>query len=286
MSRPKACLLYVGYVVILTAIFLYIRFPSDRMTDYLTHRVRQIDPQLSLSLEGMKPSLPPGIRMTGASLLAAGEKLIEIDRIHVAPELLSLADDRTIYRFKGEALDGSFAGRADLGGSTNGNPIGIEAEFRDLGIDLIPILRSLSERRITGRLSGNVVYTGTVGTTHLSAALSDGTIELLIPVPGLEDIDFRAINTDLVLRGGRLQVNECTIDSNSLEGSLTGTVHLKKPIGESVIDLKGRVKPQPELVSQLKKNLPKALLPKRLLGKSGFPVTLDGTLAHPGFLLR
>ena len=288
MNRRRNRLLYVGYGIALAAVFLYVCFPSDKMMDYLALRVHQIDPQLTLSLEAMKPTLPFGIRISGASLSTGGNEVVVIDRIRIGPRLLSLAGDTATYHFEGETLDGVFAGRADLGKNADDSRIDIEAEFSGLDIDSIPILKTLSDRKITGRLDANVVYTGrgAVGTTHVSATLADGILELLMPVPGLEDIAFQTIKTELVLNQGRINVKGCAIESSSLEGNLAGTIRLKKPIGESTLALKGRIKPRPELVSMLKQNLPKVLLPKRLLGKNGFPVTLNGTFAHPGFLLR
>jgi len=289
MGKARTILLYAAYTIVLLVICLYVRFPSDRIGSYLAFRVNRMLPGISLSIADTTPSFPPGIRLDHLVLSSdKGDKLLEIDYAKVSPALLSLAENQTRYRFRGAMLEGAFNGKAAVGDGTDGHSIQMEAAFSDLQISELPALLAYSKRRISGVLEGSISHaaTGSAVSTQIKTMLSDGSLELLAPIPEINQMPFEAIEMELSMTKDRVQVRKCTISGSYVEGDLKGMVRLKAPLQSSTINLRGRIKPQAEVISALKANLPSALLPKRLTDKNGFPITLNGTLANPGFQLR
>jgi len=190
-------------------------------------------------------------------------------------------------RFKGQTLEGRFSGRAEIGKDKTSDQLSIETDFSDIQIGRIPALQGLSDRKIAGRLEGSLLHSGEGpdSITRIAATLFDGEVELLTPIPNLDSIAFRTLTADLILDGGGLQVERCEFVGSQVEGHLLGTIRLQKPFGESRIDLKGRLRPQPEFMSDLRKVIPEGLLPRKRI-RNGFPITLKGTLASPVFLPR
>lgn len=288
MNNSRKYSLYVTYAIVVGVLFIYLLFPGEKVKDYLAFHLNETHPDLSLSIDRIRPDFPPGIRTNGVSLYYRNSEVLGIEWASIAPKLLSLLGKKTTYAFIGRTLDGEFNGEAAILNDKDGPRFEIEGDFDNFQISRIPALQHFSERKMTGRLSGNVIYKGkgALGTTRINVTLSDGELELTTPVLNLDSIAFKTLEADLVLTGERLQVKTCEITGEQMEGNLSGTIHLKKPFKESTIQLRGRLKPQPAFLSDIKKIIPEALLPRKLTGRNGFPVTLNGTLEEPAFLLR
>jgi len=289
MGKAKTFLLYAAYTIVILVICLYIRFPSEKIGSYLAFRLGRMAPDISLSIADAKPSFPPGIRLDRLVISSAeADKLLEIDYTKVSPALLSLAEDQTRYRFKGTMLSGHFSGTAAIGDESDNRSLQIEAEFSGLQISELPALLAYAKRRIAGSLEGSIIHanTGSAGSTQIRILLTDGSLELLAPIPEMNRIPFETIEIELSITKDRVQVRKCAMSGGYVEGDLKGMVRLRTPLQNSTINLRGRIKPQAEIISALRENLPPALLPKRLTDQNGFPITLDGTLENPGFKLR
>ncbi len=288
MSNSRKYILYTAYVIALSAVFLYSQFPSEKATAYLSHHLNRINADLTLSAHRIRPGFPPAIRVSGASLYHGENELLGVDRVTIAPKVMSYLADVTSYTFSGEAYDGRFGGKIDLGNDGGTGQLDMEVEFEGFQVNLIPAIQRLADRKISGRLGGNMVYTrkGSAGTANVAVTLSDGTIELQTPIPNMDKVTFKALVADLILSRDRLRIKKCDITGQQIEGSISGSIRLRTPFVQSTINLRGRLKPRPEFLSDLRKLIPEQLMPKKLLGKNGFPITLNGTLEKPGFLLR
>ena len=288
MSNSKKNILYILFTIVAGILFIYLLFPDEKVKDYMAFQLNRAYPDLRMSIDGVRLDFPPGIRLNGVSLQYSNSEMLRIERARITPKLLSLLRKRPFYVFSGRTLDGEFGGKAAVLNDKKGRRFEIEGDFKDLQISRIPALQNLGQRRIAGRLAGNMMYkgAGSAGTTRLNVTLSNGEFELSTPIPDLDSVTFDTLKADMVLTGERLQVKTCEITGQQIEGSLSGTIRLKKPFKEGTLHLRGRLKPQPEFLSDIKKIIPEALLPKKLTGRNGFPITLNGTLERPGFLLR
>jgi type II secretion system protein N len=135
-------------------------------------------------------------------------------------------------------------------------------------------------------LDGNFIYSNDNRSgENLSAKfiISDCEIKLLTPVFMLESATFSKIEADLTMKNRKLQVKQCIIKGNQMDGFISGTITLKKPLVKSVLNLAGTIKPHQPFLEKLGKDLPANLLPKKIFDKNGFSIRLYGRLDKPGF---
>ena len=100
----------------------------------------------------------------------------------------------------------------------------------------------------------------------------------------LESFSFESIAADIAMNNQKIQINECIIKGNQADGRISGSVNLKNPLGKSVLDLTGTIKPHQLLIENLQKSFPVKSLLKT--GKGGLPIRLYGTIDQPGFSLK
>ena len=100
----------------------------------------------------------------------------------------------------------------------------------------------------------------------------------------LKSFSFESIAVDIAMNNQKIQINNCIIKGNQADGRISGSVNLKNPLGKSVLDLTGTIKPHHLLIEKLQKSFPVMSLLKT--GKSDFPIRLYGTIDQPGFSLK
>ena len=71
-----------------------------------------------------------------------------------------------------------------------------------------------------------------------------------------------------------------------VEGSLTGTIMIRKPMGKSRINLRGSFLPQEVLLASVQGILPGNLFKQGKMGDKGMPIRIYGTLEKPKFSFR
>ena len=65
----------VGYVligIVMLGLFLYLRFPGQAVTDYVKAAAAARYPQLLLSIEGTRPTFPPGMAFENVTASPGG----------------------------------------------------------------------------------------------------------------------------------------------------------------------------------------------------------------------
>ncbi len=122
------------------------------------------------------------------------------------------------------------------------------------------------------------------GTLIADINISDCKVELLLPVFNLKSVAFTDIKTKAVITNKKIQINECIINGNQADGRISGSVNLKNPLGQSVLNLTGNIKPHHLLVENLQNIFPLKSLLKS--GEGSLPVRLYGTIDQPCFSLK
>ena len=271
------------YIIVVTALFIYYLFPSDAVKKYIAFNLNRANPELNITIDNIKPVFPPGLRLYNVSLYRLSNLLLEAKQIKITPGLLSLFRPKTTFFFKAEAYEGLLEGRADI----MANKLMINADLSGVRTKDMSVVQNLSNRKISGMLSGKVTYTGNrefAGTVNAKLTLSNCEVELLTPVFNLESFSFESIVAEVAMNNQKIQINECIIKGDQADGMISGSVNLKNPLGKSVLDLTGTIKPHHLLINNLQKSFPVKSLLKT--GKSGLPIRLYGTIDQPGFSLR
>ncbi|MGB5991827.1 MAG: type II secretion system protein GspN, partial [Desulfobacterales bacterium] len=157
-----------------------------------------------------------------------------------------------------------------------------------INIKEISAVKQFIGRNLTGILEGNFTYRngGKLGGTHEARFnISDGEIELLIPVFKLENIHFSKIEAEMTMENQRLKVKRCIIKASPLDGNVSGLINLREPLGQSYLRLLGVIKPNQEFLAELGKDLPTNLLPEEIFSKKVVRIRIYGTLDEPRFFL-
>jgi type II secretion system protein N len=288
MKKPKKRLLYLFYILVVTGLFLYFRFPADTLSGYLLFRAKNMFPGCEASIGSIKPTFPPGLKFKQIDLKWPNRQPVAIEQVVVSPGYLSLLGSQTTWFIKADTLGGILQGRINV---SNGKPertITADADIEGIALKKIDWLKLVSKRELSGTLGGKLIYNQRSTSEPLRADLTftDLTIELLVPVFDMTSLAFKSVETDLVGNNQQVRINRCIIRGQKIDGNLSGVMSIKAPFEKSSFNLSGTLKIHPDFMAYLKKNLPGSLLPKKKSGSNGYPIRFFGTLDKPGFSLK
>ncbi len=289
MKNTRKWLPYLIFFIAVTVFFMYHLFPSDIVKNYIIYNLNKIYPDINITIDYIKPAISPGLRLHNVDLYHQSNSLLAAEQITIAPGLLSLLGPKSTFFFKGRAYGGIIKGKGEVSKNKPARPAMIEANISGIQVKDIPAIQNLTGSDISGMLSGNFTYSNDNRSgENLSAKLiiSDCELKLSTPVFMLESVTFNRIEADLAMKNRKLQVKQCIIKGNQMDGSISGSITLKKPLGKSVLNLAGTIKPHQLFLEKLGKDLPANLLPKKIFDKNGFPIRFYGRLDKPGFSLN
>lgn len=284
MKKIPTWLLYSAYITATTIFFLYYLFPSDKVAKYIEFQFRTKAPEFNIAIGKLKPSFPLGLKLYDINFYKADDLFFNIQQIKATPALLSLLSSTNILAFKVIAYNGIIEGNASVSQNKSAPQIMVETNLSDIQIKDIPALQILVKRNISGLLDGKITYDNKLD--EISSAkltLSDCDIELLSTVFEMENISFTSIETNLVLKKSKLQIEKCTANGKYIEGDITGYANLKRPISKSVLDIRGTIKPSHLFLAQ--NSFINDLLPPKKDKKNGLSFKINGFIDKPSFSL-
>ena len=289
MKTKKKWLLYLLFVLILTASFIYYLFPTDQIKNYITFHLNQTHPEINITIDRIKPAFPPGVRLYNVTIYQLNDVFLSLGQIKIVPDLLSLFRSKVIFFFNAKTCDGMIDGRGELARNTSFGGVNVDAKFSEIQITKMDGLQSLNSRKISGVLDGRLTYrVENESGENLRATLtiSDCEIDLLNPFFMLESVTFNTIEADIEVKNRKLQFKQCSLQGNQMDGSIAGSVILEKPLGKSILKLVGTMRPHQTFLAKLEKDIPKNLLPKKIYSKYGLPIKFRGTIEKPSFSLN
>ena len=288
MKKPKKRLLYFFYILVVTGVFLYFRFPTDTISGYLLFQAKSLFPGCEASIGSIKPTLPPGLKFKRIDFKWPNHHSIAIEQAIVSPGYLSLFSSQTTMFFKAATCGGVLQGRVNVSGNKPVRTITAEANIEGVALKKIDWLKLVGKRELSGTLDGKLIYNQKSTSEPLRAGLTftDLTIELLVPVFDMTSLAFKSVETDMVVNHQQVRINRCVLRGPKIDGNLSGSVSIKAPLEKSSFNLSGTIEIKPDFMAYLKKNLPGSLLPKKKSGSNGYPVRFFGTLDKPGFSLK
>lgn len=301
MNNFKKRLLYFIYIIVVIVLFLYYLFPSDAVKRYVAVEFNKLHPDFNISIDFIKPAFPPGLRLYNVNIYNVNTLLFEAEQITITPVLLSLFSAKPAFSFNGKVYDGFLEGNGTFIKKTgtknpdiknpniknmDGQKIVVKTKLYGINIKNISAIQKLAEREITGILDGSFSFNNSESTGTLMADIniSDCEIELLLPLSNLKSIAFTDIKTKAVINNKKIQINECIIKGKQADGRISGSVNLKNPLEQSVLNLTGNIKPHQLLIDNLQNIFPVKSLIKT--GKGGIPIRIYGTIDQPGFSLK
>ena len=292
MNNAKKYFLYASYIIAAFIFFLYILFPSDAVKKYIETRLGEINPDLAISIDHIKPAFPPGVRLNTVSFYYIRSLLLDAETIKIVPGIFSLFSSKTTLSFKGVVYDGIINGKADIG--NNAGHIKMDANLSGIQIEDIPAVKNLAgiekeKYEVDGILNGKITYSTNKDSGRVMEAklwISDCRVKLKDPVFNHKDFTFSKVETDIATARKRVQVRNCTIEGDKVNASFTGSIDTKNNLGSSTLNLNGEIKLKPLFFQNSDKNILASIFSEKMSGNNSFFLKIGGTFNNPEFTLK
>jgi type II secretion system protein N len=289
MSGKKKWLGYIFYCLMVTAGFLYLRFPSDVIKDYVMSTANRPNIPVALSMNRVLPWPTLGLKIEDAELSlkdTPAHTLFTTDSLIVRPEIWSFIKGSQKYCFTCWAYGGQARGWVQFSHRDTRAPFHAEMELKDVQIGGHAYLEELAGRRIHGRLTGTLSYSGKTnnlvsGDGGANLRLVDGAIELLLPLLELDSIAFNQIVIDAVLKKRMITITRCELSGPQLKGNLSGDITVRDQVERSPLNLRGELEPFAELFTSAGGSSGIVNILKKRLKRGTLSFLIRGTLREP-----
>jgi type II secretion system protein N len=272
---------YGAYIVAIALFFLYTLFPSEALTAYLAHQLSGGRPDLTVTVDRIKPVLPPGLRLTAVRYARNGQPLFALNRVSVRPELMSLFKKGTVYKFDGQAYGGRIVGQAGPFDDETGRALALDARLSALQIEAIPALSRLAPQRLNGRLNGQLSLNDQ-GRLDATLTVGDALLQMERPLFGLGEINLETVEATLVFDGRQVVVKRCTLKGPEMDGVIAGSVLVNAGSDRTTLNLSGTVSPHHALLAKLENGL----AARMLKGRDQIKFRLTGPMSRPAVSLE
>lgn len=278
---------YLIYAVVLTAVLLYVRFPTDKFKLFCEKRFEDLLPGSSCRINKIKYQFPKAVSFTDVTISkkTGGESSdFLVDRFSVSPELPKFW---RMVQVDGELYSGLFEAELDLGAKDNSFQL---SDILLKGLNATALAEGLGI--VDREVSGNVEFSGSYqakkdqpagGSGKGTLQVSAGHIDLLKPILALSSIEFETIAAEVTSEKGILRFVEGEILGKDLKGDFSGDLRLGSPLINSNLLLSGHLALQDEFL----KNHPKERKTARLLMQrykmQVLPFKVGGTIKRPLF---
>ena len=247
--KTKEWIGYILYGILITAVFLYCCFPSDRVRDYIGSVVPANNPGISLSIDSAKPGFPPGVRFTNPVINFKDKpgSTLEADVLTARPAPGSLLLGRLVLLLNADIYEGNMQARVGFADRfSTGDPIKLNVKLDNINIGKCSYLKAVSGRRLDGMLKGSGTYNGKYegwidSAGNAEFTLLDGRIQLLKNMFGFDSLVFDRIEANIILKNRILKMNKINLAGKQLSGSFSGKIFLDKNIRQSRLAMKGKV---------------------------------------------
>ncbi len=290
MGSVKAIFAYLLFALLAAAFFLVLLFPEQAVKAYIDGRLTAIDPSLTMTAETIRPAtLPPGLKMTGIDFIRDGIRLVHFNDARVSPDLMTLLGDSKQARFQARLADGTINGRAVIQGTGPSERVRVEADLSQIRIEQLDRVKTNDRFTLSGTLGGHMKLDGNrspKGGSSGSLTASELRITLKAPFFGIAELVMGQADATFSVNRQNLRLQSLTFDGPMAEGKISGTIMLKRPLGQSRLNLTGNVKPRPELFARLQETIPKGFLNPRALGTRGLNFRVRGSIDDPDVSMR
>jgi type II secretion system protein N len=288
MKISRNRLLLSAYIIGLFVFFLYICFPSDSIQTYLANRLSNMSPQIRVTIERVKPALPPGIRLFNVQLYHQDNFWGSIENIKLIPSLLSLFGSETEFSFQGNAYTGEIKGNAEIRTNSPAVSMTVDTTLSGIQVKDVEAIQDVSDNNISGILNATLAYTIDARNRTMKGTLklSDSRLELAVPIFNQDLLTFRDVQAEILLNNQTLTIQRCSIEGNQLDASISGSIILNRSTGTKALNLNATITPHSVLLAELKKSMPLFLLKGGKSAGQDISFKIRGTMEAPEFSLK
>ena len=291
--KNKKWIGYTLYCIILAASFLYFKFPSDGLKEYIQATAQKIYPGIQVTTGRLSPLFPAGLKLfkTAISLGENPEQIFfKADKISLRPKIWSLLKKSPVYYFNCSAYNGNLKGSTIINKDDSATSFSASIEFQDIRIDKnSPVPSIISDRLEEGTLKGTITYEGgndislTQGSGDATLTISEGLVKLAKPLLTLEAIDFDEISVRISLKKEKVSISNAELKGKYVIGTFSGTIYLDSDLPESRLDLKGEIEPTAAMLQDVPGAAVAVNLIKKRFKDGRLPVSFNGTIRDPKY---
>jgi type II secretion system protein N len=268
--------------------FLYNRFPSDAVRDYVEAGVGNRIVSVDVRIGSVEPALPPGLVFKDLHLNYRGlpEKVFfSTSELKVKPEAAKILCGIPAAKLQCEAYGGNISGQVSFPDSQLKGDISLDMEFNGIRLEENAVLQEVLGRRLQGILEGTVNFKGQprnlrAGNGLIKLVVNEGNIEIDQVFLELDALKFSKVILSGDFLKGKFNLVTGDIEGPDYRGSITGTAYLDSNLLGSRLDFQGWIELFPSFFTR--KGLSNRLnyVRQRLRrGRLNFSVT--GTIGKP-----
>lgn len=288
MKKNHKFLLYIAYTLVAIGCFLYFLFPSETFKGVVSDYLLKLLPDYQVQFDRLQPVLPLGLGLETVSVLQNDRKWLQIDRLNLTPQITSLWSPRKTINYRGRAYQGFLKGQMDINTSEKNARTDVSLKLADIQLSDIAYLQERLGRNVSGFLNADVDVADSNGSKRSIKGrldLADVRLELSNPIINIQEVVFNLVEAEFNVNRQVFSLRRLEAKGGQVEGSLTGTVMIRKPMGKSRLNLRGSFFPQEVLLAGIKDLLPGNLF-KQQMGEKGVPIRIFGTVERPKFSFR
>jgi len=282
---------YLLYCVLMTVGLLYYRFPSESIAAYLESVVAKANPRILLSLESLRPGFPLSVDLIDARISLKKEPrrpMLRMKNVSLGTEGWAFLHGVRVYHFDAHAYDGNMKGDVRFENQKSTTSFTTTMKLKDLNIGRHPYLSPLIGRDVSGVLGGDIVYTGQYanlieGVGEAILNISEGRVQLLQPILGLESLQFDRLSMKITLRNKKVVLSDVGLEGRAVKGQLSGTIILNNDLPASRLDLRGTIEPLGGLLGDLKGDSNPLKFLRKSLKSLKRSFVIRGTFRDPEF---
>jgi len=289
MNHTGKILLYGFYTAAAVALFLYLLFPSQTISDLIVERISQTGSDMQVSIKEAHPVFPPGLKLEPFAVGYADLPLIHMPHVTVMPALLSMLGNEKQIAFKGPLGHGSLKGHAELALDGQKPQTKITMNLAEVPMEVFQILQRWPNYRIAGDMTAHIDYDsrkGTGGTANVKMEITPTSIIFNPPLFGLAQMEFTQLQAEITVTPRMLQIKRCEVSGTQLEGKITGSIVFRQPLSKSRLTLSCTLKPQPAFLADHKNDAIGGMLGTASAQQRGVIFRISGALDNPNYVVH
>jgi type II secretion system protein N len=277
---------YFIYAVLLIAVLLYVRFPSEKFEIFVVRTVETAFPGSRVDLGPYHYTFPATVHLDRALFeqKTGNEEIVLLESIDITPIVSGLG---LKYALSAKAYGGSFQANLKLA-PVAGTFSLLDMHVNQIDLALPPFLKNISRREISGQLEYRGMYSAPLDGSGKREAkgvvrLSEGAFSLIQPVLTLRILDMQSLDAGISFNDGVLELVEGSFKGAELHAEFAGSLTAAEGLEAWKVDLSGALVPQKGFL----KDKPQVLrVVKRLQSqyrKTALPYRVSGSIGNPRF---
>ena len=285
--RPVIWAGYLGYAVMLFALFTYLKFPSHQVRAFVLTALNHHG-WGEIRIGSIQPLLPAGLTFSEVSVThdVNGQplELMRMPELHVQLRTLHPFANPLRIGFEGGLYGGMLLGAIEWEHNGKGPLLGIHVDLQGIRPATHPLATKLGSVTVAGKLAGTITLQLSNGrwqdgNGHLMLQGESGSIAgLAIGGVRLPPLAYDQLTADLALQQRRVVVKDLQMGGRDWQVAVQGHVSLNERLRQSPVDLTLHVHTSETLERQL--GLIGIFLKQRRDRQGFTALKISGTLEH------